>query len=113
MNDMIVIFNRLIESELSDCDLFEEVLENHFDHYRYFYWKICKVSFNKVQKIECSPKENGLEITIIFKSNKHRDEFKDAMENKMTTSSDDKNFSLSIGTKSNRLNISIYDITQI
>lgn len=108
MNDMVIIFNRLVDSELSECDIFEDVLENHFEHYRFFYWKICDVSFDKVQKMECTPQDNGLEIIIIFKSNKHRDEFKDAMEENMTTT-DDKNFSLSIGTSSNRLNISIDD----
>lgn len=111
MNDMIDIFNRLTESELSECELFKDILENHYEKYKYFYWQICDIPFDKVQCIICEPSESCILIKIEFKNNKNRDSFKKTMKNNISSfsSDDDENFSLIITTGSNELNISIED----
>ena len=37
VKDRIVVFNRLVDKEIADCSVFEELLENHYHKFVYFY----------------------------------------------------------------------------
>ena len=37
VKDRIVVFNRLTDHTIADCSIFEELLENHYQKFVYFY----------------------------------------------------------------------------
>lgn len=77
MNDMITVFNQLTHSELTDYSLFEEVLDNHYEKYRFFYNIMEPIELDKVKNISCEvpAHETELLITVEFDSQKDLNSF--------------------------------------
>jgi hypothetical protein len=108
--DMILVFNQFTNQGLADCDLFENILENHYEKFKYFYSIIEDMCLDKVQKIHCEEQESGLEIYILFKNKKDRDEFVtkfNKYQSKCSKSYYDEYFELGMKNDANTLNISI------
>ena len=62
----IVVFNRLTESELADCSMFEELLENHYHKFVFFYTIMSDSDLlQHVDQISCKP-VNKQELDIII-----------------------------------------------
>ena len=85
-SDLINIFNRLTSSELADYNLFSEILENHYEKFKYLYSLIENINLNKVEQIYCKTNKNSLraiiephEISyindIVYKINKNRNNY--------------------------------------
>jgi len=107
---MISVFNQLTENELADCDLFEDILNLHYEKFKYFYLIIEDICLGDVQKIECTENTKQLIVIIKFDDNKDRDSFRKVMD-KYTKNKNSvyysKYFSVKIEKESNKLNISI------
>jgi len=108
---MITVFNQLTQSELTDYSLFEDVLDNHFEKYRFFYSVMEFISLKHVKKIYCECPANKRELIIIvkFSGKKHMadfiDEFQHNLENTRTFLRD--YFITTLNKDGNCLNISI------
>lgn len=62
----IVVFNRLTDSELADCSMFEELLENHYHKFVFFYTIMSDSDLlQHVDQISCKP-VNKQELDIII-----------------------------------------------
>jgi hypothetical protein len=105
-NDMVLIFNQLIDKELTDCDLFKDILDLHYEKFKYFYKIIEDMDLSSVQKINCEELESLLKIIISFKNKSNRDLFfKDFNSLKDSFSKD--YFTLNIDKDTNKINITI------
>lgn len=85
-SDLINIFNRLTSSELADYDLFFEILENHYEKFKYLYSLIEDINLKKIDQIYCKTSKTKLRIIIepqkesyindiIYNINKNRDNY--------------------------------------
>lgn len=85
-SNLITIFNRLTSSELADYNIFSEILENHYEKFKYFYSLIDGVDLDKVEQIYARTGKNSLRITIepheiqyindiVFTINKNRNNY--------------------------------------
>ena len=63
-SDLINIFNRLTSSELADYNLFSEILENHYEKYKYLYSLIEEINLDKVDRIYCKTNKHNLRVVI-------------------------------------------------
>lgn len=66
IKNRIVVFNRLTDSELADCSMFEELLENHYHKFVYFYEIISESDIiENIETISCkSANRHVLDIDI-------------------------------------------------
>ena len=62
--DLITIFNQLTSSELADYNLFEDILSNHYEKFKYLYSLIKKVNLNKIDKIYCKTSSSSIHVFI-------------------------------------------------
>jgi len=82
-SDLITIFNQLTSQELADCNLFDGVLENHYEKVKYLHSLLNGVNMNNIKNIYCDsflydvldviiiPKDINYNNTIIKKINKN------------------------------------------
>jgi len=63
-SDLINIFNRLTSSELADYNLFSEILENHYEKFKYLYSLIETINLDKVDRIQCKTNKHNLRVVI-------------------------------------------------
>ena len=63
-HSMITVFNQLTSSSLIDCDLFRNILDNHFLKFRYFYSLVDGINLSKVDTICCEEKDDHITICI-------------------------------------------------
>lgn len=79
---MIEVFSRLTQSELDDYSLFENVLGNHFEKFRYFYWSTAGIE-NKITRlitsISCFCSDTTLTVQIEFKTERSRKQYMEAI----------------------------------
>lgn len=67
-SDLITIFNQLTSQELADCDLFDGVLENHYEKVKYLHSLLNGVNMNKIKDIYCdSYLYDVLDVVIVAK----------------------------------------------
>lgn len=62
--DLITIFNQLTSSELADYNLFEDIISNHYEKFRYLYSLINKISLRKINKIYCTTSSSAIHVCI-------------------------------------------------
>lgn len=70
-NDMITLFNQLTSSELADYTLFDNILEYHFEKFRYLYFLINKINLKKINKIYCNETKDYITVYIEPHDNKY------------------------------------------
>lgn len=70
-NDMITLFNQLTSSELADYTLFENILDYHFEKFKYLYFLINKVNLKKINKIYCEANKEFITVYIEPHDNKY------------------------------------------
>lgn len=63
-SDLINIFNRLTSSELADYNIFSDILENHYEKFKYLYSLIDEIDLKKIEQIYCKTKKNTLRVII-------------------------------------------------
>lgn len=63
-SNLINIFNRLTSSELADYNIFSEILENHYEKFKYLYSLIENVDLDKVEQIYGKTNKNLLRVII-------------------------------------------------
>lgn len=63
-NDLISIFNRLTSTELADYNLFEDIIDNHYEKFKYSYYLIKDINLDTIDKIYCISKKNSINIVI-------------------------------------------------
>lgn len=74
-NDLITIFNQLTSSELADYKLFSNIIENHYEKFKYLYSLIEDVDLSTVDKIYCDcDEEDSLTIYIEAAKTKYLNE---------------------------------------
>lgn len=66
---MIEVFNRLTSSKLADCSLFRNMLDEHYQKFRYFYSLIKNIDMKSISEISCVSKPQSIVITIIPSEN--------------------------------------------
>lgn len=62
--DLITIFNQLTSSELADYNLFEDIISNHYEKFRYLYSLINKINLKKIDKIYCKSSSSTIHVYI-------------------------------------------------
>lgn len=81
-NTMIEVFSRLTQPELDDYSLFEDVLGNHFEKFRYFYWSTASIAekiTRNVTSISGFCSDQTLTVEIEFKTEKSRKQYLEAI----------------------------------
>ena len=63
-SDLITIFNQLTSSELADYNLFYNIIENHYEKFKYLYSLIDDIDLSTVDKINCKDEDDVLSICI-------------------------------------------------
>jgi hypothetical protein len=83
--DIITVFNRLTNSELADCKLFETILNDHYEKFKYFYYMVLELPIEDIQKITCQIENNELifktKLTSIKEAKKYQTTFKECLIN--------------------------------
>jgi len=83
LNDIISVFNQLTRNELADCSLFENIINRHYEKFKYFYFIIDNISLKNIIDIKCQEESTRLNISISFKTKKERDLFFNIFNNKI------------------------------
>lgn len=114
---MVEVFKQLTHDELTDYSLFEEILDKHYQKFKYFYHSTSDIAFNitdKIKGISCYSEDNGILIEIKFPNSDLCKDYKESMESHMSNSvcSEAKYFSFTAEIKGGKkLNISIENKT--
>jgi len=108
-NDMIIIFNQLTKSELSDCSLFENILNYHYEKFKFFYSLIRNLCLKNVEKIICNEQTDKLLIYIHFKTKPLLNNFNKTLKTELGSNTyiHAKYFTLDVIKSSNKIDISI------
>lgn len=87
MTDILTLFNQLTHDELADYTKFENVLDNHYEKFKYFYRLMGVVGLDNIQKVRCSDTDdsNTLCIEIEFENKKHLKEFEKSFDDVVKT----------------------------
>lgn len=72
--DLITIFNQLTSSELADYNLFEDILSNHYEKFKYLYSLINDINLKKIDKICCTSSSTSIHVFIVPHSAKYLNE---------------------------------------
>jgi len=118
--DLINVFNRLTDSQLVDCNLFSDILENHYEKFKYFYSLIEDINLNKIEQIYCKANKNALRVIIephdityindiVFKINSNRDDYIFSKHFKLNLVESKNYLLVEISTKNNKKEGDIYD----
>ena len=71
-SDLITIFNQLTSQELADCNLFDGVLENHYEKVKYLHSLLNGVNMSNIENIYCdSYLYDVLDVVIVPKDIKY------------------------------------------
>ena len=62
--DMITLFNRLTSTGLADYTLIENILEHHYEKFKYFYKMINDINLNKIDSIHAEPIDDAIIVYI-------------------------------------------------
>ena len=119
-SDLINIFNRLTSSELADYNLFDDILENHYEKFKYLYSLIEDIDLKKIGQIYCKAKKNCLRViiepdnvsdinTIIYSINENRNNYTFSKYFKLDIVESQNNLLLEIGVKNNKKEGDMYD----
>jgi len=87
LNDIIYVFNQLTRNELADCSLFENIINRHYEKFKYFYYIIDNISLKNILDIKCQEESTKLYIYISFKTKKERDKFFNTFNNEVNSKS--------------------------
>lgn len=71
MNDMITLFNQLTSSKLADFNVFAEIVDNHYEKFKYLYYMISKLNLKKINTVLCDLNESSINVEITAKENKY------------------------------------------
>lgn len=63
-NDIITLFNRLTSSELADYTLFSNIVDLHYEKFKYLYYMLKDGDLSRIANISCTEDENTLYVTI-------------------------------------------------
>jgi len=70
-NDFITIFNQLTSSKLADYSLFSDMLENHYEKFKFLYYLIENINLNNIDSIYSKATKKELTTFIVPKSVKY------------------------------------------
>ena len=104
---MVTIFNQLTSSELADYTLFENILEYHYEKFRYFYFLINDIDLKKIEKIYCKEKKNNIKVYIVPHENKYINDIVFAINNCKNDYSSSKYFTVDIIEEYNNIVVDI------
>ena len=119
-SDLINIFNRLTSSELADYNLFSEIIENHYEKFKYLYTLIENVNLNRVEQIYCKTNKNTLRVIIepievsyindvIYKINKNKNKYSFSKHFKLDVTESQNYILIEISIKDNKKEGDIYE----
>lgn len=63
---MITLFNQLTSSELADYTLFSNIVDYHFEKFKYLYYMLKDGDLSKISDITCTEDIDKLDVTIKF-----------------------------------------------
>lgn len=111
VNDNIVVFSKLTKSELSECSLFEDILDSHYEKFKFFYSLIKNLCLKNVEKIICKEQTDKLLIFIYFKTKTLLNNFNKSLTTEMTLNKYNyaNYFILNIDKEPKTINISIWN----
>ena len=70
---MITLFNQLTSKELVDYNLFSQIIDSHYEKFKYLYYILKEVDLDTIADITCTADENTLSTSIIPNKIKHTD----------------------------------------
>lgn len=73
-NDFITIFNQLTSSKLADYSLFSDLIDNHYEKFKYLYYLIGDVDISKIDTIYAKTSKKTLTTYITPKNVKYSNE---------------------------------------
>jgi uncharacterized protein YpiB (UPF0302 family) len=89
MTDIVSTFNRLTNNELADDNLFKDILEEHYDKFRYFYNIIKTIDEDRlIDDMICNANKEGLEFILSFASPEDSYEYKELFDTKFSKIND-------------------------
>lgn len=110
MKTMVEVFSQLTPNELSGYSLYEDVLGNHLEKFREFYYitKLIPADLEKAVKgIDCFCKPDGLHIVLKFSSTKKCKEYMETIEPNLVPDNEEYfTFNIKVAS-SKKLNISL------
>lgn len=63
-NDMITLFNQLTSSELADYTLFSNIVDYHYEKFKYLYYMLKDGDLSRIANIACTEDINTLHVVI-------------------------------------------------
>ena len=67
-NDFVTIFNQLTSSKLADYSLFSDMIENHYEKFKFLYYLIEDIDLDNIDNIYSKASKKELKTFIIPKS---------------------------------------------
>jgi len=69
--DMITLFNRLTTSELADYNLFSNMIDLHYEKFKYLYYMLKDVDLSGIDTITCDENEDRISVKITVLSDEY------------------------------------------
>lgn len=111
MRDMVAVISQLTQPESTDCSKFDQVIDHHFEKFRYFYNLLQCDGFDTVKSMDCSCADDhqSLQVELLFDKKNQRDVFNTSFMERINTSKtfQAKYFIVVLTPTKNSLNISI------
>ena len=107
-NNVITVFNQLTQKELTDCALFESILNDHYEKFKFFYTTLECLDLKSIKSIDCITTKQSIEM-IIYTNNKSIKNLNTCISNGLKDSKCKYKdfFRFYIETEKNQINISI------
>lgn len=107
MKDMITLFNQLTSRKLADYNLFAQIVDNHYEKFKYLYYMISKLDFGKIDTIICDMSDSVIHVDITAKDNKYINTIIYTINNRKLSYKKAEFFLLDISEKGGTLTLSI------
>lgn len=119
-NDFITLFNRLTSSKLADYSLFSDMIENHYEKFKFLYYMINNIDLNNIDSIYSKTSKKELKTTIvpknvkyannvIFEINKRKQDYQYAEYFEIDLSEKNNNIQITISIVDNKKEGEIYE----
>lgn len=106
-HDRITIFNHIASNNLLEVDLFEQLLEYHFEKFRYFYSLLENINLQNIKCINCKEKKKSLKLYIVPLENKYINDIIDRINNQRNIYALHDSFNLDVNVCDGQIEIQI------
>lgn len=105
--DMITLFNRLTTSELADYNLFSNMIDLHYEKFKYLYYMLKDVDLSGIDTITCDENEDRISVKITVLSDEYMSDIIHNIYERRDSYKKSNYFTTDIDHYSNTININI------